>query len=298
MIDWQAAWKEYEIYLRLERGLSPHTLIGYQRDLERYAHFMEAGLELTSPSIVDREDIRAFLRFLQEDCLLAAPSIARSLSAIRTYHGFLTAEGLVAHNPSELLDTPKLGRKLPNVMKPEEIQMLLDALPPDAFRDRAIIEVLYGCGLRVTELTHLGLPGLFLEEGYLRVVGKGKKERLIPLGNPAQEALERYLVHSRAKVPPKPGHEEFVFLSRLGKKLSRVAIFQLVKRMAMQAGLKASISPHSFRHSFATHLIEGGADLRAVQDMLGHASITTTEIYLHMDQQYLREVHSRFHPRQ
>jgi integrase/recombinase XerD len=269
------------------------------RDLNRYTDFMKIqGHE--GPQPVRLDDLNGFLLFLANECLLGARTLARNISALRSLHGFLYADGLVAEDPSALLEIPAFAQKLPVVLSVPEIEAMLNSIDErssTAQRDRAILEMLYTSGMRVSELIQLKLSQVYWDEGFLRVFGKGRKERVTPIGTPALQALKIYLQGDRASQKIKPGSEDTVFLGRRGTGLSRQSIFLMIKALAEGAGLGKKVSPHSFRHAFATHLIEGGADLRAVQDMLGHVSITTTEIYLHLDRSYLQEVHAQFHPR-
>lgn len=298
-LTWQSALQEHALYLGVERGLTQATRDAYDRDLTRYVDYMKSqGLE--GPGAVQLIEMNGFLLFLVEDCLLGARSLARNVSAIRSLHGFLYADGLVEEDPSALLELPTFSQKLPVVLAVPEIEAMLACIQPgakNAQRDRAIIEMLYASGMRVSELTKLKLSQIYWEEGFLRLFGKGRKERLTPVGTPALNAVKNYLQGDRANQKIKLGAEDFLFLSIRGGPLSRQSIFLMVKALAKEAGIEKNISPHTFRHAFATHLIEGGADLRAVQDMLGHVSITTTEVYLHLDRSYLQEVHAQFHPR-
>ena len=299
-LSWEKAFTEYRLYLQIERDISPHTLEAYLRDLERLQHYSQAYYEAESPSSITLDVLREFLAWLVESCLLSKRSIARNISALRSFFSFLFAEELLAEDPSAHLELPRFPQKLPVVLSIEEIQQLLSAAPSSKahdIRNKAIVEVLYSCGLRVSELISLEKEQLYLEEGFIRVMGKGAKERLVPIGEPASASLSFYLKEVRHAQEGKKESESLVFLNKRGEGLSRVMIFYIVKALAKRAGLSKNISPHTFRHSFATHLIEGGADLRAVQEMLGHESITTTELYLHMDREYLREVFSMYHPR-
>jgi integrase/recombinase XerD len=231
---------------------------------------------------------------------ISAYSQARIISGIKAFYRFLMYEDRITEDPAQLLEAPKLGRKLPDTLSFPEIEMLLEAIPlgeSEGHRNRAMIEMLYSSGLRVSELVELKKSQIFTEVGFLKVVGKGNKERLVPIGKAALHYLKLYDEHVRTHQTPEKGHEEYVFLNRRGQKLTRVMVFLIIKKTAVKAGIQKSISPHTFRHSFATHLIEGGADLRAVQEMLGHESITTTEIYTHLDRDYLRQVLTEFHPR-
>ncbi|MFK7970493.1 MAG: site-specific tyrosine recombinase [Bacteroidia bacterium] len=298
-LTWQDALREYALYVRVERGLTPATQEAYRRDLDRYvSHMKAAGFE--GPQAVRLKDLNGFFYFLGEDCLLGARSLARNISTIRSFHGFLYADGLTEEDPSALLELPSFVQKLPVVLAVPEIEGMLAVIrheAPTAQRDRAMIEMLYASGMRVSELIGLKLSQIYWEEGYLRLFGKGRKERLAPVGLPALNAAKTYIQGERADQKIRPGAEDYLFLSRRGGPLSRQSVFLMVKALAKEAGIEKNVSPHSFRHAFATHLIEGGADLRAVQDMLGHVSITTTEVYLHLDRSYLQEVHAQFHPR-
>ncbi len=298
--SWEEARQEYELYLRIERGLATPTREAYLRDLDRYLRFAREELHLDHPAQVELSHLQAFLQHLLTVALLSERSLARNVSSLRSFHGFLLADELLSRDPSDRLELPRFGRKLPEVLSITEVEALLEAVDlgqPQGLRDRAILEVLYGSGLRVSELTGLRLSQVYREEGFLRIMGKGNKERLVPAGGAALFWLDRQLRGYRFHVKVQKGHEDFVFLGRRGKALSRVSVFKLVKAAAAMAQLRPSVSPHTLRHSFATHLIEGGADLRAVQEMLGHESITTTELYLHLDREKLREVHALYHPR-
>jgi integrase/recombinase XerD len=284
-------------YLSFERGLSDRTLEAYRRDLAKLIAFLsERGRP--GPGEIDHHDLRDFVFHLKESGL-APPSIRRVLSSIRGYFAFLLEEGVLEVDPSERLESPRAGRKLPDALSVEEVQRILEAPDPDHplyWRDRSILEVLYATGMRVSELVDWRTTDLDLEEGVCLVFGKGSKERLIPLGGPACRAMERYLREVRTRLDSGKG-EGRVFLNQRGRPLSRAAIWDLVKKYAARGGVERSVSPHTFRHSFATHLLEGGADLVAVQELLGHADISTTQIYTHVDREYLREVHRTFHPR-
>ncbi|MEM9984541.1 MAG: site-specific tyrosine recombinase [Bacteroidota bacterium] len=299
-ISWKDAQKEYELYLGVERGLAAPTREAYQRDVARYAHHAEYVMELASPTLVTLATLQQFLAFLSEDCLLGERSIARNISALRSFHGFLLVDTLAETDPSDRLHLPKFARKLPSVLSPFEVEAMLHTIDLNkkvGLRDRAILETLYSSGLRVSELSQLKLSQIYWEEGFLRITGKGGKERLVPAGEPALYWLGRNLKEYRFHLSIQPGEEDWVFLNQRGSRLSRGSIFQLVKKAAQLTQIAQPVSPHTLRHSFATHLIEGGADLRAVQEMLGHESITTTELYLHLDREKLREVHALYHPR-
>ncbi|MEM6767231.1 MAG: site-specific tyrosine recombinase [Bacteroidota bacterium] len=296
-ILWEDALSEYESFLNVEKGMAGPTKEAYLRDISRYRIYGEEILEVSSPVAVELEGLRSFLGFLVDKCLLSPRSLARNISSLRSFHGFLLVDGWTEIDPSELLELPRFGRKLPTVLSVEEIEKLIASIPVDkalGIRNRAIVEVLYGCGLRVSELIKLEISHIYPKEQFIRVLGKGSKERLVPIGEHALEWISTYQETAR---PESQNHSNMLFLNRRGNPLSRVMVFYIIKEAAQLAGLNKNISPHTFRHSFATHLLEGGADLRAVQDMLGHESITTTEIYLHMDREYLREIHAMFHPR-
>ncbi len=297
---WAPYLKGFEAYLLLERSLSPNTAEAYLADLDKLQQFLKLNELPLSPLEIDSTHLQQFLRWLNE-LSLAARSQARILSALKTFYKYLLLENLTEKDPTELIDGPRLNRKIPEVLSYEEMQSLLgtiDLSHPQGTRNRAMLETLYACGLRVSELTELRLSGLFLDIGFVKVIGKGDKERIVPIGDEAIKHLQFYLEgERRGQMNVKKGHEDIVFLNRRGRKLSRVMVFNIVKDAAKAAGLQKNVSPHTFRHSFATHLIEGGADLKAVQDMLGHESIITTEIYTHLDTDYLRETILSYHPR-
>jgi integrase/recombinase XerD len=283
----------------LERSLSENSIEAYLRDVEKLSQFIAMKDVNVSPLKLQRKDLQAFLQYISE-LGMSAYSQARILSGIKAFYKYLLYEELIDQNPSSQLEGPKLGRKLPDTLSYEEIVQLVEAIDlssPEGGRNRAMLEVLYSSGLRVSELIDLKMDNIYFDIGFLRVVGKGNKERLVPIGRDALKYLKIYLEEIRVHTNIKKGAEIYVFLSKRGAKLSRVSVFLLIKGLAEKIGLKKSISPHTFRHSFATHLIEGGADLRAVQEMLGHSSITTTEIYTHLDRDYLRQVIQEFHPR-
>lgn len=283
-------FKEYAYYLKIERGLSPNTVAGYCSDLALF--FEESGLEAGA---VQAADITDYLSARLET--LSKRSQARLLSAFRSFFDWMILEGEVKENPCDGVDAPKIGRYLPEVLSVEEVDSIIasvDTSTPGGIRDRAILEVLYGCGLRVSEAVNLRISNIYFREGFLRIVGKGDKERLVPLGKMAEEALAEWF---EVRPEPAKGFEDTVFLNRFGKSLSRVSMFNMVKKQAMLAGVRKEISPHTFRHSFATHLVENGADLRAVQEMLGHESILTTEIYTHIDSSSWQGSILAHHPR-
>jgi len=298
-MTWSLAQKQFDGYLRLEKSLSGHSVEAYGRDVSKLAQYLTLHRLPVTPEQITPTHLRDFLAWLG-GLGLEATSQARTLSGIKAFYSFLIMEDLVTLDPTDTLEAPKIGRKLPDTLSYDEIVQLLSAVDlstAEGTRNRAILEVLYSSGLRVSELTDLRLSNVYVDQGFVRVVGKGNKERLVPIGRDALKYLGFYLSGIRCHLDIKPGHEDTVFLNRRGAALSRVMIFSIIKALAAQAGIHKSISPHTFRHSFATHLIEGGADLRAVQEMLGHESITTTEIYTHLDRDYLRQVITAFHPR-
>lgn len=296
---WRQALSGFHRFLLLERGLSLHSQEAYLRDGVRLAQYALGLDPPRKPSGLILQDLEGFLKVLNE-VGLAVTSQARVLSGIKAFYRYLILESLIDQDPSSLLQGPVQVRTIPDVLDVEEVEALMAAVDlsaPSGQRDRAMLEVLYACGLRVSELVGLKLTHLYLDAGFLRVIGKNNKERLVPIGTEAVRHLRFYLDDVRRHVHPvRPGDENVVFLNQRGGRLSRVMVFQLIRRLAEAAGIRKTVSPHTFRHTFATHLVEGGADLRAVQEMLGHASITTTEIYTHLDMRYLRETVLRYHP--
>jgi len=297
-MNWQIYTEQFKNYLRLERGFAENSLEAYLRDVVKFREFAQSQ-EWTSPEKINHHQIQEFLVYLN-GLGIAETSQARILSGIKAFYKFLFLENVMEQDPSYLIEAPKLARKLPDTLSYEEIEKLLAAIDlstPEGTRNRAILEILYSCGLRVSELTELTLSQLYFDIGFLKVIGKGNKERFVPIGKDAIKYTKMYLEHIRNHLDIPKGYENYVFLNRRGKNLSRVFIFLVIKELAQKIGLKKNISPHTFRHSFATHLLEGGADLRAIQEMLGHESITTTEIYTHLDKDYLRQTIQQFHPR-
>lgn len=285
----------FKQYLIFEKGLSPKSVEAYLHDVLLFDDFL-GDKELQT---VSREDCQAFLKDLY-DKGIAPRSQARILSGVKAFYRFLLYDGKISEDPTELLDAPKIGLHLPDVLSIEEIEAIIsviDLSTPEGHRNRAMVEVLYGCGLRVSELITLRLSNLFFGDGFVKIIGKGNKERYVPIGSTAQKMVKLYVEGARATLKIRKGEEDYVFLNRRGSHLTREMVFMLVKKWAKEAGVEKSISPHTFRHSFATHLVEGGADLRAVQQMLGHESITTTEIYTHLDSDYIRSNIAQFHPR-
>jgi integrase/recombinase XerD len=296
---WSPLIRQFRHHLKLERSLSENSIEAYTLDVQKLADFSEREFLQKSPLNLELEHLRRFVNTLAA-LEISAYTQARIISGIKAFYRFLMYEDRIKEDPAQLLEAPKLGRKLPDTLSYTEIEQLLEAIPlgePEGHRNRAMLEMLYSSGLRVTELVELKKGQVFGEIGFLKIVGKGNKERLVPIGRDALRYLKIYEEEIRVHQTPARGHEEYVFLNRRGQKLTRVMVFLIIKKTAEQAGIKKNISPHTFRHSFATHLIEGGADLRAVQEMLGHESITTTEIYTHLDRDYLRQVLTEFHPR-
>lgn len=289
----------FKAYLKLERGLSENSIDAYLNDVNKLFQYYEAiGEEFIVKNITDSK-LHEFITWLSELGMLANTQ-ARVISGLKSFFNYLMLEELISIDPSQQLDSPKLSRKLPDVLNLVEIEALInaiDASKPEGMRNKAILEVLYGCGLRVTELITLRISDLNPAQEYIKVTGKGNKERIIPVGETALKFIDIYLSQVRIHLSVKKGNEDYIFLNRLGSRLSRISVFTMIKALATAIGLQKNISPHTFRHSFATHLIEGGADLRAVQEMLGHSSITTTEVYTHLDRDYLRGVITQFHPR-
>lgn len=298
-MDWKSTISAYKSYLKLERGLSKNTVEAYLRDVSLLEQFCELELNSIRPNLLDINKLKKFIKYINE-IGLAASSQSRILSGIKSFFKFQLMSGWINDDPTELIDAPRLGRHLPETLNNSEIEKIISAIDlskPQGERNKAIIEVLYGCGLRVTELINLKITNLYLKDEFVKVKGKGSKERLIPIGSHAIHQLTIYLNQIRIHGKIQKGFEDFVFLNRNGKSLTRVMVFTIVKELAMIAGIKKTISPHTFRHSFATELVEGGADLRAVQEMLGHESIITTEIYTHLNREYLRDTLIMYHPR-
>ena len=297
MSSWNRYIKEFVSYLKIEKGLAENSIFAYQNDVAKL-HDFSVSIDKNAEQI-SYNDLKLFIAALY-DLGLSARTQARIISGIKQFYGYLLLENYITVDPSELLDQPKVGRKLPEVLTIEEIDRLIDALDMsknESHRNKAIIETLYSCGLRVSELVNLRFSDLFFEEGLIRVIGKGNKERLVPVSASVEKEISIYNDHIRRHQNIKKGDENVVFLNRRGGKLTRVMIFTIIKDLAELISLQKTISPHTFRHSFATHLLEGGANLRAIQEMLGHESITTTEIYTHLDQRYLKEAILSFHPR-
>ena len=299
-MTWQNALQQFHAYLLLERAMSPNTLEAYLNDVQKLVRFLEIQQLPTGPLAITQTQLEDFILWINQ-LGLEASSQARMISGLRAFYKFLMVEDWIEDDPTENLEGPRLKRSMPEVLSVYEIQQMLAAIDlsePLGVRNRAILETLYACGLRVSELVHLRITNLFLEAGFIKVIGKNNKERLVPIGETAIKYIRQYLDHIRSKQENiQAGHENMVFLNRRGQHLTRVMVFYIIKELAAKAGIVKTISPHTFRHSFATHLVEGGADLKAVQDMLGHESITTTEIYTHLDTEYLKETVYLYHPR-
>jgi integrase/recombinase XerD len=298
-MSWDFYIKQFQNYLKLERSLADNSINAYLHDVVKLKQFIEISNIKISPIEIRNDHLQDFLEYINE-LGLTPYSQARILSGLKAFYKYLVYEDIISTDPTQLIEGPKLGRKLPDILSYQEIENLLGAIDlstDEGMRNRAILETMYSSGLRVSELIDLKLNNIYFDIGFIRIIGKGNKERLVPIGREAMKYVKLYVNEIRIHLDIKPGHENIVFLNRRGSKLSRVMIFTIIKNLARSINLKKNISPHTFRHSFATHLIEGGADLRAVQDMLGHESITTTEIYTHLDRDYLKQVIKEFHPR-
>jgi integrase/recombinase XerD len=295
---WEPYIKGFKTYLQLEKSLSENSVDAYIHDVEKFTQFLLVSESRKAPKEIELSDLENFLKWINELGMTPA-SQARIVSGLRSFYKYCLQEQISITNPTELLEAPKLARHLPDTLSYSEIEKIistLDLSTSEGTRNKAMIETLYSCGLRVSELVNLKLSGLYFADGYIRVTGKGDKERLVPIGEEAIKLITIYRENIRVHITVTKGNEDIVFLNRRGKRLSRVMIFMIIKEAAKNAGITKNISPHTFRHSFATHLVEGGADLRAVQEMLGHESITTTEIYTHLDREFLRDTLQQFHP--
>lgn len=296
---WQNYIKGFNNFLRLEKGLSNNSIEAYIRDINKFVQYQEAANLEIAPDKVTLKNLQDFIRWINE-LGLSAKTQTRIISGLKAFYKYLVLENLIIQNPTELLESPRLGRKLPDTLTKEEIDKLINSIDlskAEGTRNKAMLETLYSCGLRVSELINLQISNLHFKEGFIKVTGKGDKERLVPIGSIAMKNIKIYIKEIRNHLTISNEFADILFLNRRGKKLTRVMVFIIVKDLAEKIGLKKSISPHTFRHSFATHLVDGGADLRAVQEMLGHESITTTEIYTHLDREYLRSTILQFHPR-
>jgi integrase/recombinase XerD len=295
---WEPYKKGFKAYLQLEKSLSDNSVQAYGRDLELLTQFLLEQHAHKNPSELILKDLQQFLKFIG-DLGMSSTSQARIISGIKAFYRYCLLEDISKTDPTTLLEAPKLKRALPDTLSFEEIEQLIgqiDHSKAEGGRNKAILETMYSCGLRVSEVVNLKISQLYLDVGFIRVVGKGDKERLIPIGSSAIKYITIYKNEIRVHASPQKGSEDILFLNNRGQKLSRVMIFYIIKDLALRAGIKKAVSPHTFRHSFATHLVEGGADLRAVQEMLGHVSITTTEIYTHLDRDFLKKTLEQFHP--
>lgn len=298
-MNWKIYIQGFKSFLTLEKALSKNSIEAYLHDVEKLHQFLEFKKYDFGPKDIELKHLQEFLKWINE-LGMSAGTQARVISGIKGFYKYLLLENILSNDPTALLEAPKLGRKLPDVLSVEDINMIINAIDlskPEGQRNKAMLETLYSCGLRVSELVNLKISNLYFNDGFIKVTGKGDKERLVPIGSPALKQITIYKNEVRCHNVPKKDNEDFLFLNRRGAKLSRVMVFIIIKELALKIGMKKHISPHTFRHSFATHLIDGGADLRAVQEMLGHESITTTEIYTHLDREYLRLAIIQFHPR-
>lgn len=298
-MKWQNALKDYQLYLKIERGLSDNSISNYSFDVKKLINYLEDNNITISPISINKETIQQFIYTIAKT--VNARSQSRVISGLKGFFNYLVFEDYRETNPLDTIDSPKIGRKLPDTLSESEINQLINAIDlskPQGERNRAILELLYGCGLRVSELTHLKISDLFFEEGFIKVTGKGDKQRFVPIIDATKKYINIYRKEIRNHLTILPKYNDTLFLNRRGKQLTRAMIFTIIKQLAAKINLDKTISPHTFRHSFATHLLENGADLRAIQLMLGHESITTTEIYMHVDKSHLKNVINTFHPRQ
>ncbi|WP_396182536.1 site-specific tyrosine recombinase XerD [Flavobacterium sp.] len=297
-MNWQTYIKSFQSYLKIERGMSQNTLANYTFDLVRLTQFLETHGISKNPINISEEEIQQFIYAVSKE--VNPRSQARIISGLKSFFNYLIFEDYRTDNPMELIETPRLGRKLPDTLSIEDIDRLIAAIDlskEEGERNKAMLETLYGCGLRVSELVSLKISDLFFDEGFIKITGKGNKQRFVPIGKTTQKYMETYKNLIRTHIPIQKGHEDTLFLNRRGKQLTRAMVFTIIKDLAVKINLNKSISPHTFRHSFATHLLENGADLRSIQLMLGHESITTTEIYVHLDRKHLTQIVNKFHPR-
>jgi integrase/recombinase XerD len=297
-MKWQQALTDYKSYLRIERGLSENSVANYALDIKKLIKWLDEHNMLDSPNSISEDTVQQFIYAIAKE--VNPRSQSRIISGLRGFFNYLIFEEYRKTNPLELIESPKIGRKLPDTLSTSEIDALISAIDlskPQGERNRAILETLYGCGLRVSELIHLKISDLFFDEGFIKVTGKGDKQRFVPIGPTTMKYINLYRYDVRSHITIDPMAKDTLFLNRRGKRLTRAMIFTIVKQLAELAGIQKTISPHTFRHSFATHLLENGADLRAIQQMLGHESITTTEVYTHIDKRHLSEVMNTFHPR-
>lgn len=298
-MKWEESKKGYENYLKLEKSLSQNSIAAYINDINKLVSFLESNQKKVPPEKIKLQQLKSFVEWLNNRGV-SPRTQARTISGIKSFYKYLLIEGKITSDPTALLESPKIGRKLPDILSMEEIDTLIDAIDlekPEGQRNKAMLETLYSCGLRVSELVNLKITNLFFDQGFIKIEGKADKERLVPVSNRAIEEINKYLNGYRKNLKIHKDSENILFLNRRGRKLSRVMIFTIIKNLAEKIDLDKKISPHTFRHSFATHLINGGADLRAVQEMLGHESILTTEIYTHLDRDYLKNTINQYHPR-
>lgn len=298
-MKWEDSIKGFEEYLRLEKGLSQNSINAYINDITKLQNFLKSNFKGLTPQKVKLNHLKSFVEWLNERGV-SPRTQARTISGIKSFYKFLLIEEKITSDPTALLESPKIGRKLPDILSLEEIDALIDAIDiekPEGQRNKAILETLYSCGLRVSELVNLKISNVFFDQNYIKIEGKAKKERLVPMSERAVTEIKKYLDGYRKTLKIDPQASDILYLNRRGQKLSRVMIFTIIKNLATKINIQKKISPHTFRHSFATHLIDGGADLRAVQEMLGHESILTTEIYTHLDREYLKDTINQFHPR-
>lgn len=298
VMNWKDSLKQYRFYLKIERGMSDNTVVGYEQDVNKLITYLDENSIDAGPADIGEETLQ---HFIYDSSKKTNPrSQARLLSGLRNFFDYLIFDGKRKDNPTDLIESPKIGRKLPDFLSTAEIDAILsviDLSTPEGERNKVMLETLYSCGLRVTELITLQISDLFFNEGFVRVIGKGDKQRYVPINEQNIRLIQLYLRHIRTAIPVQKGYEDTVFLNRRGKQITRNMVFMIIKGLAQKAGIRKSISPHTFRHSFATHLLENGADLRAIQQMLGHESITTTEIYMHLDRKFLKDVVEKYHPR-
>jgi integrase/recombinase XerD len=295
---WDSYKKGFKAWLQLEKSLSDNSTQAYLRDIEKLTQYLHEKRSAKKPSELKLKDLQQFIKWVTESGMTPS-SQARIISGIRAFYKYCSLENISKTDPTTLLEAPKLKRTLPDVLSFDEIENIIaqiDLSKPEGGRNKAILEIMYSCGLRVSEVVNLRVSQLYFETGFIRVIGKGDKERLVPIGKSAVKYIKIYMKDIRIHIPVKKGNEDILFLNKRGTKLSRIMIFLIIKDLVKKAGIKKTVSPHTFRHSFATHLVEGGADLRAVQEMLGHESITTTEIYTHLDREFLRKTLENFHP--
>ncbi len=295
---WDAYKKGYKAWLQLEKSLADNSVEAYLHDVEKLTSYLQYSGHMKTPEAIERKDLESFIRYIAE-LGMTPGSQARIISGLRSFYKYCLTEQLSTLDPTALLEGPRLKRSLPDILSFEEIEAIIaeiDLSKPEGGRNKAILETMYSCGLRVSEVVNLKISCVYPDIGFVRVTGKGDKERLVPIGSDAIKYITLYQTTQRIHVSPKPGNDDILFLNRRGAKLSRIMIFLIIKQLVQQAGIAKNVSPHTFRHSFATHLVEGGADLRAVQEMLGHESITTTEIYTHLDRDFLRTTLQQYHP--